>query len=346
MKHGRHGGNYIPDSYDMNLTADDRLLQQFKHDESEKFQYYLTKFIADKTGERNALSLEDIAKYVSEYKKKQGRKEMRRVQLERFPITRANLADIACAYKLSIEEADDLYAHCGDHLSIYKEHDLEYIRTLANDDTTPDALLQSEYINTEDHRSCLIKLIENHTYDWDTYGREFAEEMKLFKKKATESEVSESEATDLMRELARIIHAEANNYNWIVLEKKDSLTDSKNETERATVFEIASILGFDQAETEALYNSFGYTLSPDCLNFDAYAVWLMEQIKQGCSREGYGYLYKRGCSNIDSTRDGKWRFTAPTQESVEKVLDLKENRYTRESLAKLLMSHKTADYDL
>ena len=115
-----------------------------------------------------------------------------------------------------------------------------------------------------------------------------------------------------------------------MLEKKDPLTDSKNkttnsknETNRETVFEIASVLDFDRDETEQLYRSYGYTLCPDHLRFDAFVVWLMEQ---GYSRNDHGYIYKSICSNMDQVHSGTWTCKAPDIDDIDKMLALKKSR--------------------
>ncbi len=318
MKRRIHTQNCIPVDDEM-LKA---IVSRTDSDDSKMFEEFLTELIAKKTGSVKKPRLNEIAKCAG----------LGRQQLYRFPVNRKNLIRIAMAYDLTLKETSELFRRCGAYLNIRKERDREYILTKAgNDEDLP------EYISRESREDCLLRLINDHDYDGRLYGERFSEIMNGFKEKAD----SGSEVSELLMELALIIHREGSEFGWIVLEKKDPLMSSKNETERVTVFEIACVLGFDPEETEQLFRSYGYTLCPEYIRFDAYAVWLMSR---GYSRADIGYLYKAVCSNRDESKNGVWNFKQPELKEVEKILGIKRD-YDKEDYVKMFAYEMDPDED-
>ena len=292
----------------------DRLFAVTPDDEVEAFTGYLKEIISKKGTFPDKISINMIAK----------RSGLGRTQLVRFPVNRRSLISVARAFELSLEETADLYAHCGLFLSPYRNSDKDFIFEKTDnlskiDDNT------LKFINTTEEISALFELIIEHDYENADASDEFVEIIKDIRSRfpASITKNADTEKIDqLLDRLCTAIHREASGYGWIVLEKKDPLTNTKNNAERTTLYEIAKVLDFDLEETEMLYRSYGYTLAPEYIKFDAFIIWLHDQ---DISKSSQAYLYKLVCSNRDFVKSGNWVCTKPDHQDIERLLCIKES---------------------
>ncbi|MCR4618766.1 MAG: hypothetical protein K5669_11365 [Lachnospiraceae bacterium] len=255
--------------------------------------------------------------------------------LSRFPIKKhAYLAKVCLTYNLSLNNSIELYYRSGLCLSYTYPEDEKYLNSVVSDRNN----LPKE-VNTESKVDCLLRLVKNHVYaDSKNYDEnEFRKTMRGIQEKIV-NENTESERNGLFVEIINLLKKETAQYLWIMESGKDSLN---NESRRYTVFEISFAAQFNKKETIELYRSFGYSLAPDQIKFDAFVSWLLDLKLGNIDYERY-HLYKTVASDMDKVKVGAFHYSAPSPEGLDNLLKTMEY-YEREDIEELIYNKEMED---
>ena len=308
--------------YSVSLIELKKIVVMDSNEESESFKKYITELISMRTGTKHTLkNIADTAKIA-------------RNNLTRFPVQRHEyISAVATAFSLSLEETKHLYERCGLCISLQNKYDLKYIRKIINPkdiDSLP------SYINRKSHVDCILELIQKHKYDSTTdFGIKITAFKRMIKDIPDFYIISFEEKEEYIHELLKIIEFRAKKNNWIIRIPDYVSSPNEKSRKRETAFEIAYVCNFDLEETEQLFNSFGFTLCPQYIKFDAYVIWLQNTAPESSD---FFYLYKSVCSDIDEVTYGDFHRKDVCIERLEKSLSI--NCFSKEDIISILSIEK------